>query len=388
MKSWKKPTDELIDKALTSIKKVTARKYFFSRLENPLWLQPLAERGRFKYPPKALRYDDGTVGYPYWHEIQYLKNVCADLPNEVIDLVVNLPKVDNPVVYDGILDIALQLPCEYSVKLKDKILEYAGMEHQLHPYKYADLLNHWTFEHQTSAALELTKMLIEFVPDPQSESKQKRRIENPMDSNTLLKPSPRMLPGEYRDIMLKGILPLTESDPYKVACILIDTTANMISLRRHKQDLDKQDDASESWCPRLQGTIEKSETPEETLVHTLTFVCEKVFEKKHKKIGSLDNILRKQQWKIFKRLRHHLYAQNMSQQTKSWILELILNPEYYKQWIHSYEFRLMIQHACEHFGNTFLTKEERIRIFGNHSHWPIKSKLSGMVNEVVRSGIY
>ena len=172
-----------------------------------------------------------------------------------------------------------------------------------------------------------------------------------------------MLPGEYRDIMLKGILPLTESDPYKVACILIDTTANMISLRRHKQDLDKQDDISESWCPHLQGTIANSETPEESLVHTLTFACEKVFEKKHKKIGSLDNILRKQQWKIFKRLRHHLYAQNPNQQTKSWILELILNPEYYNQWKYSYEFRLMIQHACEHFGDTFLTKEERIRIF-------------------------
>ena len=363
MKSWKKPTNEMVDKALDSVKKVTARKYFFSRLENPLWLKLLAERDCFKYPPKIQRFNDGTVIYPYWHEIQYLKNVCRDAADEVVKLLINLPDTDNPVVYDGILDIALQLPIEYSVKLKDKILEYAGMEHQFRAYRYAKLLERWTKENQTSAALELAKILVKFAPDPQSESKQKRRIENPMDSNTLLEPSPRMVPGEYRDIMLKGILPLTESDPYKVACILIDTTANMISLRRHKQDLDKQDDISESWCPRLQGTIENSETPEETLVQTLTFACEKVFEKKHKKIGSLDNILRKQQWKIFKRLRHHLYAQNPNQQIKSWILELILNPEYYNQWKHSYEFRLMIQHACEHFGDTFLTQEERTRIF-------------------------
>lgn len=363
MKSWTKPTDELVNKALASIRKVTARKYFFSRLENPLWLQPLVERGRFKYPPKAQRFDDGTIGFPYWPEIRYLKNVCTDLPNEVIDLVVNLPKVDNPVVYDGILDIALQLPAGYSVKLKDKILEYAGMEHQFRTYRYANLLGCWIKENQTSDALELLKILITFAPDPQSEDKQRRRNEDPMDMYTLLEPTPRMLPGEYRDIMLKGILPLTENDPYKIACILIDTTANMISLRRHKQDLDKQEDISESWCPRLQGPIKNSETPEETLVHTLTLACEKVFEKKHKKIGSLDNILRKQQWKIFKRLRHHLYAQNPNQQTKSRILELILNPEYYNQWKHSYEFRLMIQHACEHFGDTFLTKEERTRIF-------------------------
>ena len=45
MKSWKKPTDEMVNKALGSLKKVTARKYFFSRLENPLWIKPLEERG-------------------------------------------------------------------------------------------------------------------------------------------------------------------------------------------------------------------------------------------------------------------------------------------------------------------------------------------------------
>ena len=52
MKSWKKPTNEMVDKALDSVKKVTARKYFFSRLENPLWLKPLAERACFKSPPQ------------------------------------------------------------------------------------------------------------------------------------------------------------------------------------------------------------------------------------------------------------------------------------------------------------------------------------------------
>ena len=90
MKSWKKPTNELVDKALQSTKKVTVRKYFFSRLENPLWLQPLAERGCFKYPPKAQRFDDGTIQFPYWPEIQYLKNVCREAPHEVINLVMEL----------------------------------------------------------------------------------------------------------------------------------------------------------------------------------------------------------------------------------------------------------------------------------------------------------
>ena len=363
MKSWKKPTNEMIDKALGSLKKVTTRKYFFSRLENPLWLKPLAERGYFKYPPKSQRFDDGTIQFPYWPEIQYLKNVCSELPDEVVNLVMDLPEIDNPIVYDGIVDIALQIPGKQSAKLKDQILKYAGMEHQLGSHKYAGLLAHWTAKNQISAALELSKVLVAFAPDPQSEEKQKLRKENPMDSNTLLEPSPRMTPRDYREIMLKGIRPLAESEPYDVARLLIDATVNMIYLRRHKQDFNNEEDNSWSWCPCLYKPGKDGGSSEETLIHTLTFACEKVFEKPHNAIIDLDETLRDQHWKIFKRLRHHLYAQYPNEQTKPWILELILTPEYYNQWNHSYEFQLMIRRACEHFGETLLTEEERTQIF-------------------------
>ena len=363
MTSWKKPTNELVDKALASVKKITARKYFFSRLENPLWLEPLAERGCFKHPPRGQRFDDGTIRFPYWPEIRYLKNVCSDLPDEVVNLVMNFPKVDNPVIYDGILDIALQLPGEDSVKLKDKMLEYANMEHQRQTYKFAELLIHWIGENQTSAALELLGILAAFAPDPQSEKKQKLRKEDPMSLGTLLHPTPQFDFWDYREIMLKAIRPLTESEPYRVARLLIDTTVNMIRLRTYQEDLDKEADFSEIWCPRLQEKDSDYGLPERILVDTLTFACEKVFEKSPNAVGNLDKILRNQHWKIFKRLRHHLYAKYPNEQTKPWILELILTPEYYSRWKHSYEFQLMIRRACEHFGETLLTKEERTQIF-------------------------
>ena len=363
MKSWKKPTNELINKALQSTKKMTARKYFFSRLENPLWLKPLVKRGRFQSPPKGQRFDDGTIQFPYWPEIQYLKNVCREATDEVIGLLLKLPEVDNPIVYDGILDIALQLPGKQSAKLKPKILEYARIDHQLWAHKYTRLLAHWTRHNQTSAALELSEILVDFAPDPQSEDKQKRRKKDPMDTNTLLESSPQMKPSDYREIMLKRIRPLAEDKPYKVACILIDATANMIRLRRHQVDLDKEEDVSQSWCPCLHGSDRDYGSSEEILAHTLTFACEKVFEKLPDAVEALDKVLRKQHWKIFKRLRHHLYAQYPNQQTKPWILELILTPEYYNRWKHSYEFQLMIRHACEHFGETLLTKKERALVF-------------------------
>ena len=372
MKSWKKPTNELIDKALGSFKKEHHRKYFFSRLENPLWLKPLIKRNCFKSPPKTQRFNDGTVIYPYWPEIQYLKNVCREVPDEVIDLVMKLPKTDNPIVYDGILDIALQLPGEQSAKLKSKIFEYANMEHQIRTHKYAKLLAHWTAENQTSAALKLSKLLVPFAPDPQSAEKQKRRKEDPMPWGTLLHPAPRFDFWVYREIMLKGIRTLIEYVPYEAACILTDATADMICLRTHQEDLDKEEDHSETWCNLLSDPESDYERAEKALIHALTFACERVFEKSHNMVVDLDKILRKQHWKIFKRLRYHLYAKYPNEKTKLWIRESILTHKDYGLWKHPYEFQQMIRRACEHFGETLLTEAERTCIFDQILKGPSK----------------
>ena len=363
MKSWKKPTNEMIDRTLKLVKKGTGRRYFFSRLKNPLWIQPLVERGYFQSPPRIRYFDDGYVQFPSWPELQYLKNVSRDVPDEVINLVLGLPKVDNPSVYNEILEIAQQLHGKQSAALKPKILEYIGIEHQLWTHRYADLLAHWAAENQTSAALELTKVLVEFAPDPQSKVKEKRRKEQLTDFGTFyetsLEPSPQIGSSGYRKIMSKGVRPLAEKEPYQVALLLIDATANMIRLRMHQEELNQEIDSSEIWYERLGESGSNYERPEKILVHTLTFACEQVYEKSPDSVIALDEVLRNQQWGVFKRLREHLYAQYPNEKTKPWVRELILGHESYHLWEHRYEFQRMIRNACKHFGASLLTKAER-----------------------------
>ena len=167
MKSWKRPTREMVDRALASIKKEVDRQYFFSRLKNPLWIQPLVDRGSFQSPPKIRKLPGGYIQMPVWSELRYLKNVVSEVPDEVVDVVLGLPKVNNPRVYNEILEIALQLHGEQSAKLAPKILEYVGLDCHLLAYQFADVLAHWTVKNQTAAALKLTKALVEFVPGPQ-----------------------------------------------------------------------------------------------------------------------------------------------------------------------------------------------------------------------------
>ena len=119
---------------------------------------------------------------------------------------------------------------------------------------------------------------------------------------------------DYRDLIFKGVRPLAERVPYKVACLLINATANMIRLGIHQDEQEQSVDPSEVWCKSLQGCNSDSEEPMAVLVHTLTFACEKVFEKSPDARMALDKALRKQQWKIFKRLRQHLDTQYPEQQ--------------------------------------------------------------------------
>ena len=387
MKSWKKPTSEIIEKALASVKKETDRQYFFSRLKNPLWIQPLAERGYFQSPPEVRRLpdDDGFFHFPFWPEFQYLKNVCVDAPDEVVELALKLPKVNNPLVYDHILEIALNLHGEQSGKLKPKILEYTDIEHQLLSYKYAELIAHWTAESQTTAALELSKILVKFRPDPKSGEEKARRKDDPENATlkAILKPAPRFDQWEYEEILNKGIHPLAESEPDQVARILIDAVAGMIRLQIHQDGFDgvQGEDYSEVWCPQLDKPDNNYLESKEALVHTLTFACEQVFAKSLDAVAALDEALRNQRWQLFKRLRQHLYALHPNDQTKPWIRELILTHKDYSEWDHHYEFQRMIRCACERFGTELLTEDERMGIFDAIISGPSKAAFREWMGE-------
>ncbi len=347
--------------------------FFFqqiSEITDVSWLSELDKRDYFKHPPSVEAIGDDRVIFPFWWPIRYLAKISSQVPDEVIELVLQLPKVDNPRVYDGIVDIALQLHGKQSAKLKPKILEYTSIGYQFLPHKYTELLAHWTAENQTSVALKLLQVLVAFTSEPQS-----------TDQDTLPNPLPRLDLWDYQDLMSEGVNPLAKKEPYQVSRILVDTTANMIRLRTHPVNHDKEEDQSEFWCQQLHESDSDYSDPEEMLVYTLTFACKEVFEKSPDLIEDLNKILQKQHWKIFKRLRHYLYAQYPNEKTKPWIRELILERKDYHQSEYSYEFQQMIRETCDYFKETLLTKEERTRIFNAILSGPSKEDFRERMGE-------
>lgn len=334
--------------------------FFFKRVTETAdasWVDTLKNKGYFASPPKAERIDDNKTGFPLWWPILYLAEVSNHAPDKVTEIVLGLPKVDNPRVYESILDISLQLHGKQSAKLKPKILEYINIEYQFSAKRCADVMAHWVGEDQTSAALELLRTLVKFSPDHESQEKQARRG----------KPRPSFSDWEYKQILEKGVRPLSEREPYETAQVLIDATAAMIRLTLHQDELEggSSNDYSTTWCWRVNKPFSNYQNSKESLVHALTFACETVYEKMPNSISELDRKLRDQRWDIFKRIRQHLYGLHPNKQTKPWIRELIFAYGNYDKWMYGPEFQRMVRLACKSksLGADLLTKVEREKIF-------------------------
>ncbi len=356
----------MVDRALASVRRSIDRRYFFAELKNPLWLKPLAERGCFQSPPAAIPLDDGSVQYPYWPELGYLKNIAEYAQDDVVDLLLQLSRIDNPNVHAGILDIALKIDGPESSRLLPLLVEYAKLAPDHLTFKFTELLAYWVENDATSDALKIAEILVQFEPDPAKDEKERRYKENSGDWSSVLNPAPRMAYWAYQELMDNGIWPLCEKDPYRVARILIRAVSHLICLKKHRSQLETSgdEDYSEIWCRRLRGRSgDTRERAEETIVRILTLACENVFERVPDSIPRLEQALRKQRWKIFRRIRYHLYGLHPGSDTEPWIREAILGHESYGRWQHGYEFQQMILSACEVIGESLLTEEEREKIF-------------------------
>ncbi len=54
----------------------------------------------------------------------FLRRVAVEAPEPVVKILLKIDATDNPRVLDGILEIAADVPVEYSIRLEGKIRDY------------------------------------------------------------------------------------------------------------------------------------------------------------------------------------------------------------------------------------------------------------------------
>ena len=345
------PTETDIKSMLELIKRRGANyAFFFQEAVNATWVPILEKEDFFTRPPNVEHAGEGQVTVPSWPPILFLQRVVSSLPEKVIDILANI-ETDNPHILHVICEIACQIEnSELSLKLYPSIISYIKSPYHWHNYEdISNLLIRWSGESNDSldAALEILKYVV------------------PLRVNNIYERVSYISKRNYQLILEKGVRPLANNAPYQTAAILIKATAGMLRSSIHQEELDKKEDEdrSEIWCRRLNQPHTGHQDIKATLVHTLTFACEKVYEKSPESIESLDETLRNHRWKVFKRLRQHLYALNPNEQTLPWLREFILEHGDYAKWEYHFEFQQMVRKACEYFGADLLNKEERTAIF-------------------------
>lgn len=341
-------------------------RYFFYNADEPMWLPHLRTSGLLDNIPEVEQTEDGGLKIPDWPPIHYLEKICDSAREEVLTILEGLPKNTNPRVLEGILNIVLKSDdMNDLMRLSEKVLAFIDHSQWSHE-KIIQLVDRLSLMDRRFGGFSEPFLLkiIEFQPDQQAEDKQARRRANPEDWTTRLEPQPRFSEREYHQILEKGVKPLAEREPYQTARILLDATATVIRLMFHQDDLEENssNDSTFLWFKRVNELGGEPEPPD-SLAHTLTFACEKVYERTPEAVSALDQVLQNQRWDIFTRIRQHLYALNLNEQTKPWIREMILAHEDYDKWHHRFEFQRMIRLSCEKFGADLLPETEKKRIF-------------------------
>lgn len=372
-------TREDTDRLFSLIDRVGANyMLFFRQVSDSSWMNDLNQRGYFSEPPSIEILSESRVNLPYWAPIDYLVRIANQHTKGVVDTVLEMGHIDNPLILNGIAKIALKVtPIEQSLRLKEYIIEYMDSPYTIDQSNIIPkLIERWfgKSDDATNVALKLAGKIVSFQPDPKMEEKISRHEENPNDWTTILNPTPRFISGNYHKFLKNNICPLAKKNPWKLASILIDEVARMNRLYHYPANSDQKtrSDYSRVWCPRLGKLIWKHDSPEQAIINTLTYTCGILYELAPEHIGNLNEKLANQPWPLFKRLRQYLCAHNLTAQTKPWIRELILNHPDYARWDYPYDFQQMLRRACERFGEELLTKEERIKIFGAIQSGPSK----------------
>jgi hypothetical protein len=297
------PTDkEVIEEIINLIKIVGLRQYFFNILEDPIWIEPLWNKGVFSNPISPL-VSDTSIVFPPWPESRYLARMAPYKPELVMKIVLQIPDNGNMRVYEDEVDAALGMPCEISIKLLDKVREWLKnpIPNMPLPNKLGDLLIYYAKGQQVDAAFELATALFEIIPDS-------IMAENDNDPYKL-PPEPKLkyLFWDYKENLDKCIPALYNLDSERTLEYLCGLLEKAIQFSRRKNEKDSMQDSSWIWRPAIED--HEQNHPHEfknILVDHTRDVATRIVKEDSRRLVEVLDIIGKHNLKIFHRIKLYL----------------------------------------------------------------------------------
>lgn len=332
------PTQEDIKKLTHSIPaNLIIHRYFFDRLENPEWLEPLWKRGFFKHLPEPIHDDEqGTIRFPPWPEARYLARMAKYKAEVAAQIIQEMDDTENVSVQADLLDGMLNMPPKVSSRLVDKAEQWAKRPYWLLPIKLGELMEHWAKGGRTEEALRVARMLLEVIPE-------KRHIEAGVGKEYRFPPEPqaRFDIWDYEEILKKHYPELVRAAGLPALELLCDLLERAIQFSRNSYDKEEFEDYSEIWRPAIKDH-HQSQTIKDILVSAARDAAELIVRSGHETIEKVLQGLECRPWKIFRRIALHL-LQVFQEQAGSLAARWLTDHALFQDLGHCYEYVMLLR---------------------------------------------
>jgi hypothetical protein len=296
MRSWKTPTPEQVDKAIALLAHPEQRRYFFDRLENPHWLEPLKQKGFFRNPPAVVRDEEkGTVRFPPWPESRYLARMAMHDPVKVLEVALSI-ETDNVRVHEDLLDAALGMPAEMAAKLVPNILSWMQSPYsRFRPEKFGELVSHLARKNQVEAALSLAQELLAVLPGEGGLSQERARFEA----------------WHYERILEKNLPDLVSAAKIRALTLLCDLLQTAVQLSRERGDEERGEEGGEDysyiWRPAIEDERHRGfHEIRDLLVSAVRDTAIQIVRGDQTLLASVLDELERRPWKVFRRIGLHV----------------------------------------------------------------------------------
>lgn len=233
--------------ALALLGRAGQYRYFFDRLQNPLWLQPLKAKAIFAAPPKTIRNEkEGTVEFQPWAASRYLVRMSErpEAHEDVLNVAMSIPETDNLLVHLDLLRIAGNLPPVMAAQLAERAPHWIRSGTMLTSDRaVAALISHLAKGGETARALELTRVFFEILPPKLSPAGEGW----PRDVRTRLE---RGMYGELTRVVREPLVTTSGLEALRTFCSLLEAA---VAASGPSDDQQEVEDYSFVWRPEIEG---------------------------------------------------------------------------------------------------------------------------------------
>lgn len=323
--------------------------YFFGKCENPNWIAPLRKKGWFNNPPKPIPNEEKrTIQFPFWPQSQYLARMAKKIPNQVLEVILEIPDTGNIRIYEDLVDAALNMPAELAANLVEKAKSWASSpyQHRL-PEKLGALLIHLSNGGKVDQAIELARVLLEILPDPRFDGTSRRedRYYNSPEPKT------RFEIWLYEEILKKLYPHFVRAARIPALELLCDLLETAICLSRKNTD-----EHSHIWRRSIEEHPHYYSDAKNILVTAIRDAALLLVRENKANVKEIVNILENRSLWVFKRIAVHL-LHHFPNAAPDLIISQLTNRTLFDNPSKCPEY---VRLLSEHFGNLPLEQRQKI----------------------------